>query len=711
MARKKLLGRDAVVSVKVSRLHPSDVVAGLYPNPLPDQRVEGLIVTGRGEHTHRGRSKDVVWMKHPDHVNQVFWAAKTMTVVRREGPVNDLEVVNSQPAVEAADNAANNDEDERTPIDTAVFAAGNVAEDIAFVRGQGLEVDDDNEPAPENIPTADAPAPVDANAGLYEGQKWGWEGIDQRRIHSDTDPSAKFKDEWSPEKKTWLEIWMKLFPFQWLTTVLLGMTNKSLATQGEAEVTLGELLRYLGLWMLMATVGGFSRDDFWSDSVHDEEDKPCPYNFKKYMTQRRFRLITEHLRFTDVTPPTYKDKFWQVRQMIKEWNKNMNAVFVASWVICLDESMSIWFNRWTCPGWVFCPRKPHPFGNEYHTMCCAICGLMLFIELVEGKDHPKELPEKFSEYGKTVGLLLRMLENYFGSGRYVVLDSGFCVLQGLKWLRKKGLFACALIKKRRYWPWMVPGDAMERHFQDKEVGDTDAIEGVLDGVKYTIWGMKEPNYIMRMMATGGALLADETCKMTTRVFNGVTKTFQYLKPFDWHFRYRHAVDDHNNLRHATPSLEGTWLTLRWEIRVFTFLLAITEVNVYLTLKSWHFVGDKASELPSILEFRRKLAWLFIKNPHLQEEENGTNGVEVPFLPPMWSTFDHTIETAPAHAKAYHNRQWIKTATSPYQQYACKWPGCKKQTRSHCSCTPGYWLCPNHVLKHAVEEGIKSASSH
>ena len=22
---------------------------------------------------------------------------------------------------------------------------------------------------------------------------------------------------------------------------------------------------------------------------------------------------------------------------------------------CLDESMSIWFNRYTCPGWIFCP--------------------------------------------------------------------------------------------------------------------------------------------------------------------------------------------------------------------------------------------------------------------------------------------------------------------------------------------------------------------
>ena len=52
--------------------------------------------------------------------------------------------------------------------------------------------------------------------------------------------------------------------------------------------------------------------------------------------------------------------------MVSECNKNMAAVFAAGWVVCLDESMSIWFSRWTCPGWVFCPRKPHDKGNEYH---------------------------------------------------------------------------------------------------------------------------------------------------------------------------------------------------------------------------------------------------------------------------------------------------------------------------------------------------------
>ena len=138
--------------------------------------------------------------------------------------------------------------------------------------------------------------------------------------------------------------------------------------------------------------------------------------------------------------------------MIAAWNEHMAKIFLAAWVVCLDKSMSIWHNRWTCPGWVFCPRKPHPFGNEYHTACCGLSGILFSMELVEGKDHPPQIQERWSDLGRTTGLLMRMLSTYFTTGRYVVLDSGFCVLRALIELKKVGLFACAVIKKQRYWP-------------------------------------------------------------------------------------------------------------------------------------------------------------------------------------------------------------------------------------------------------------------
>ena len=79
-------------------------------------------------------------------------------------------------------------------------------------------------------------------------------------------------------------------------------------------------------------------------------------------------------------------------------------------------------------------------------------------------------------------LLLRMMRSNFSTGRYVILDSGFCVLKELIQLRKKAILACDVIKKRRYWISMVPGKDMEDNFGDMGVGETYAIQGKFHGV-------------------------------------------------------------------------------------------------------------------------------------------------------------------------------------------------------------------------------------
>ena len=109
------------------------------------------------------------------------------------------------------------------------------------------------------------------------------------------------------------------------------------------------------------------------------------------MSKKRFIAIMRYLEFTNAKRPAFVNKTWQVRQMIKAWNNHMAAIFLARWVICLDESMLIWHNKWTCPGWIFCPRKPHSFGNEYHKACCGLSNIMVLIELVEGKYVPPQI--------------------------------------------------------------------------------------------------------------------------------------------------------------------------------------------------------------------------------------------------------------------------------------------------------------------------------
>ena len=168
------------------------------------------------------------------------------------------------------------------------------------------------------------------------------------------------------------------------------------------------------------------------------------------MSKHCFDKILSGLAFTSKEPPAYRDGFWEIRELIDAWNVIMQAEFSPSWLPCLDESMSKWLNKWTCPGQMIVLRKPWPTGNEYHTIACSNSGILFQAEIKEGKSAPRERKPEYCNLGKTTGLLLRLTKPLYGSGSIVVMDSGFCVVQAIIELWKKGIFSSALIKKRRY---------------------------------------------------------------------------------------------------------------------------------------------------------------------------------------------------------------------------------------------------------------------
>ena len=71
---------------------------------------------------------------------------------------------------------------------------------------------------------------------------------------------------------------------------------------------------------------------------------------------------------------------------------------------------------------------------------------------------------------KTTNLLLRMCKSLYNAGKFVILESGFCVLKGLIKLIKVGVFVGSLIKKQRYWPKHIKGDMIDTHFKTKRLG-------------------------------------------------------------------------------------------------------------------------------------------------------------------------------------------------------------------------------------------------
>ena len=141
---------------------------------------------------------------------------------------------------------------------------------------------------------------------------------------------------------------------------------------------------------------------------------------------------------------------------------------------------------------------------------------MYWIELVEGKDLPREI--KNSRIARTAGLLLHACASLASSGKIVILDLGFCVLQALLELRKIGFFASAMIKKRRYWPKHCPGDKIDKYIKRYEVGQFTSLRGKIDNIPYDIFCLKEPDYTMKLFATYGSLTVPPNQTETVRIY-------------------------------------------------------------------------------------------------------------------------------------------------------------------------------------------------
>ena len=165
-------------SVLVNKLRPSRTVAEALPNAAANQRIKNLVATRHAVITRSSRMYDMIYFTSLSLPGVEISAAQRYVIVMVPGHANAIWthfvapaahasiVPNLQPIVAATQT-----------IGDEIFFAQNRAEDIARVRAEGFEVDDDNDPAPENVPGFfDVPPVVDG--GLFEGQSWGWDGID-----------------------------------------------------------------------------------------------------------------------------------------------------------------------------------------------------------------------------------------------------------------------------------------------------------------------------------------------------------------------------------------------------------------------------------------------------------------------------------------------------------------------------------------------------
>ena len=168
-----------------------------------------------------------------------------------------------------------------------------------------MDVDDDNEPVPENILVRTAPPPPSALS-----QEWGHEGFCLRKSNNILDVKAKLVYPVNTTRNDIdLQLFERFFPRAFMEDVMIAETNKIL---DQHPLSYGELLRRISLWVLISMVDGSDRQSFWSTKKINMYEG-TPYWLSSYMTQRHFEEILSALQYTNRTPTQQHDWFWEIR--------------------------------------------------------------------------------------------------------------------------------------------------------------------------------------------------------------------------------------------------------------------------------------------------------------------------------------------------------------------------------------------------------------
>jgi hypothetical protein len=154
-----------------------------------------------------------------------------------------------------------------------------------------------------------------------------------------------------------------------------------------------------------------------------------------------------------------------------------------------------------------------------------------------------------------------------------------------------------------------------------------------------------------------------------------------------------------------PSVEETWKTHRWVLRVLAFFLAVSEVNTFLCFRYWVWSKHKSMYFHA---FRRVLSIEMMQHSYNEDDGIEDSNNEPRRSPRQTTASNHQLTMAPIHCTQWNLKGWMSNCKSPYQQARCS-TGCTTQTHTFCSCYPGTFFCSScHVIHvHHVLSGGSS----
>lgn len=577
----------------------------------------------------------------------------------------------------------------RRPRDNADEEDGNDSEgDIEDFADFNLDADDDAQ---------DAAADFDAGASFSEayGHNGRCDRVSGDREHAAPDFPPRLRNfNHGLQEATPLQWLFHFFPVDYLKNTVLPAIQ---AQEPSLNLTFPLLMNYITARLIISCHVGLPLDTFWSlDSRHTYDTTP---HLGDLISANYFKQISGAFRMAipDVTAPP--DRFSEVRGLWNALNVHWSEYgIIPGWLCCNDESIASFISRY-CPGFVNVKRKPKPMGNCLHCGADAATKIIYKFELQEGKDRPSHLPEEefanlFPDGSKAGPLMMRLCKPLFGTGAVVIHDAGFASIPALCQLKKRGVFASCLLKKKKYWPKFSRGAENEAHMAGKNIGDTDALQGSFADESFAVYLMKDSEYTLQLAATYGTGNRKGPDKKRRCPETHIAHSFKYPDTIADYYTGRHACDDNNHYRQGIASIEEGWQTKKYHVRMFAVALGVCETNAKLAHD--HFKCVQPSQKLTSVQWRHKIIDEMLKA----------------FPPPIVAVANikhrrsaelhqqfrgHLLVVKPHYTGEHVGRgpntiDGFRKVVKQYQQQACQGVRCGMSTRMYCACNPSVPMC-------------------
>jgi len=258
-------------------------------------------------------------------------------------------------------------------------------------------------------------------------------------------------------------------------------------------------------------------------------------------------------------------------------------------------------------------RKPKSVELEITNVACATSGMMLFLELKEGKD--KMANREFSAYivppgrpAKThTSLTLRLTKNWHGTQRTVVGDSRFASVNTAVALKKHGLYFIGNVKVAKT---LYPHKYLNHFFPVDKKGVCSCAKGsslTLTAKEADVnliahaWSDRTRFFFV---STGGTTMpAPPDATVRSR------STTQRTMIANEYFSGAESIDVHNHFRQGGTALEDI-RTTKWYWRVIWTIVGMVETDSYL---AWRQESGSTTFLHT--QFTQELAIRLIQNQH------------------------------------------------------------------------------------------------